>query len=258
MKNFVLCVLICLTSTIILADENIHEYFSQGEKLTFKVKFGVVSAGEAALQIQEEVYGDSTAVYRITSLAKTNSFFDKVYKVRDNITSIWDKKKLSSRQFTKRLHEGSYRQLRIHSYYPEQGFTFYKKYDFKKRKMKESRMDIAGDTQDILSAFYWIRQRDLEVGKSEFVNVTADGVNYNAEVKVHKIETIDTPLGEKECFLIEPILKGEAIFKQTGKIFIWITNDEKKIPVKLRSKFAFGSFYAILEKIEKNRKDINE
>lgn len=46
--------------------------------------------------------------------------------------------------------------------------------------------------------------------------------------------------------MIEPILKGEAIFKQTGKILIWVTNDEEKIPVKLQSKIIFGSFYAIL------------
>ncbi len=252
MKNLLLCLLICLTSTIVMAEENIHEYFSQGEKLTFTVKYGVVSAGEAILQIKEEVYGDSTEVYRITSLAKTNSFFDKVFRVRDNITSIWDKNRLVTHQFTKRLSEGSYRQLRIHSYYPDQKFTFYKKYDFKKNKMKESRMEILEDTQDILSALYSIRMKDLQVGKSEYVNVTADGRNYRAEVKVHKIEKMDTPFGERSCLKIEPILKGEAIFKQTGKIFVWVTNDEKKIPVKLRSKIAFGSFYAILDKIETN------
>ena len=251
MKHFLLSLVIFITSLFLFADNDIKDYFSQGEKLTFNVKFGVVSAGRAELQIQEDIFRDSTKCFKITSLAKTNSFFDKVFKVRDNITSIWDKEKLISHQFTKRLREGSYRQLRIHSYYPEQKFTFYKKYNFKKKKMKEVRMDIVEDTQDILSAFYWIRMRDLEVGKSEYVNVTADGVNYQAEVKVHKIETVDTPLGDKECFLIEPILKGEAIFKQTGKIYIWVTNDEMKIPVKLRSKFAFGSFYAILEKIER-------
>ncbi|HQO18189.1 MAG TPA: DUF3108 domain-containing protein, partial [Candidatus Cloacimonas sp.] len=50
-----------------------------------------------------------------------------------------------------------------------------------------------------------------------------------------------------ECLVIEPKLKGEAIFKQSGRILIWVTNDEYKIPVRLESKITIGSFVAILK-----------
>jgi len=224
--------------------------FQIGEKLTFKIKYGMITAGEATLEINETVYHDSIECYYIKSLAKTNSFFDKIYKVRDKIESIWDKKKLVSYRFEKNLREGSYRQRRIHLYYPEQNLSYYLNYARRQKKFKEKKMEIPENTQDILSAFYWFRNQDLKVGDRFTINVTADGFNYPADVIVHRKEKIKTIFGKIDCFVVEPILEGEAIFKQTAKIYIWLTADEYKIPVKLQSKIIFGSFKAILKDAE--------
>ena len=221
-----------------------------GEKLIFSVKYGVISAGEASLEIKEHVYKDSIPTYRIYSLAKTNSFFDHIYKVRDKIESIWEKRRLISLRFTKKLQEGKYRQHRIHLYYPDENYSTYIKFGRKTKKTKEKKMDIADNTQDILSAFYWLRMQHLEVGKDFIINVTADGRNYPAKVIIHRKEKIDSIFGEKECFVVEPVLEGEAIFKQTGKILIWLTADDNKIPIKMSSKIVFGSFHADLKEVK--------
>jgi len=224
--------------------------FEMGEKLTFKIRYGIINAGEATLQINSHIYTDSTECYIIESLAKTNSFFDNVYKVRDRIESIWDKNELVTRRFTKKLQEGSYRQYRIHFYYPEQNFTIYTKFGRKTKQFKEKRMDIPTNTQDILSALYYLRLQEFAVGDTLTINVTADGRNYPADVIVHRMEMIETIFGDNNCFVVEPILEGDAIFKQTGKILVWLTADEYKIPVKMRSKIVFGSFKAILKDAE--------
>ncbi len=224
--------------------------FELGEKLTFDIKYGFIKAGEATLQISSHIYKDSTECYKIESLAKTNSFFDNIYKVRDHIESIWDRNKHVTLRFTKKLREGSYRQHRIHFYYPEQNFTIYTKFGRKTKKFKEKRMEIPSDTQDILSALYYMRMQEFAVGDTLTINVTADGRNYPADVIVHRIEEIETIFGNKKCFVVEPILKGDAIFKQTGKILVWLTADEYKIPVKMSSKIVFGSFKAILNDAE--------
>ena len=224
--------------------------FQNGETLIYDIKYGIITAGESTLTLKETTYWDTVACYQILSKASTNSFFDKVYKVRDEIESIWRIRDLQTLRFTKKLREGNYRQHRIHFYYPEQGFTIYTRIG--KNKTKEDRMDIPPFTQDILSSFYYLRQQEFTVGDTVVVNVTADGRNYPAKIIARKLEKIDTIFGEKECIVAEPILEGEAIFKQTGEIYIWITNDEYKIPVKLSSKIIFGSFNAIL----KNAKNV--
>jgi hypothetical protein len=221
--------------------------FQNNEKLKFKIKYGVISAGYATMNLDSVMFKDTIPCLEITTEAKTNSFFDGIFKVRDNIKSIWDRENKVTHQFSKKLREGTYRQRRDQYYYPEQNFSLYVKWDLKKNKRKEKTMEIPDQTQDILSAFYWIREQELKVGESHYVNVSADGDNYKAEVKVHRKETIDTIFGKKECLVIEPVLVGDAIFKQTGNIYIWITNDKLKVPVLMESKVIFGSFRAILK-----------
>jgi len=222
--------------------------FQENEILEYKIKYGMISAAQAKLTVSSEVFKDTIDTYRITAETRTNSVFDKVFKVRDFIESYWRKKDLVSLRFTKRLSEGNYKQYRIHHYYPEQNLSIYMKYGQKTKAFKEKQITIPEKTQDIFSAFYWIRMQDFKVGDSFLINVTVDGGSYVTQVNILKKETIDTIFGKTECFKIEPILKGEAIFKQTGKVFIWLTADEHKIPVLLESKVIFGSFRAILEK----------
>ncbi|MBW6515752.1 MAG: DUF3108 domain-containing protein [Candidatus Cloacimonetes bacterium] len=220
--------------------------FQDGEKLTFDIRYGIIGAGQATLSVEEIEFRENTPAWKITSQARTNRFFDRIFKVRDEIESVMDKDLFVSHRFTKQLSEGNYRQYRIHYYYPEQNYTLYMRWDFSKNQFDEERMDIPPETHDILSAFYWLRTQDISPGDSVVVNVTADGRNYPAEVRIHRIETIKTIFGNKECLVVEPILEGDAIFKQTGEILIWLTNDVYKIPVRMQSKVIFGSFTATL------------
>jgi len=155
-----------------------------------------------------------------------------------------------SYKFKKNLKEGSYIEKRTHFYFPEQGFTIYNKYLRKKKIWKDYKFDIPANTHDVLSAFYKSRMMNLKVGKPAEINVTVDGESHVAKIIVHRKEKIKTIFGRKECLVIEPLLKGESLFKQTGRIQVWVTNDEYKIPVKLESKVIFGSFKAILKKAE--------
>jgi len=239
--------LILLLGILILCD---LYSFQADEKLTFTVKYGFIGAAEATMQVQEYTYKDSIPCWEFTTKTKTKPFFDHIFKVRDKIVSIVDREKFISYKFEKKLNEGSYKQHRIHLYYPDQNSSFYLKYSRKKRSFKETRMEIPDNTQDILSAFYSIRKMDLNVRDSVFINVTADGKNVITKVVVHKLEKIKTIFGKIECLVIEPIMETEAVFKQSGRIKIWLTNDARKIPVKMESKVTFGSFKAYLEEYE--------
>ena len=213
------CLLLVLTLNLIAAAVP----FRDGEKLTFTVKYGIVSAGEASLQARSSVYQGSPVWY-LSTTAKTYPFFDKVYKVRDRVESWWDKDTLLPYKFSKNLQEGNYRQHRVHIYNHQEKSSTYQKWSFKKSVFENTEMVIPEGTQDILSAFYLMRTKKLEVGKSVMVNI----------------------FGNVECLVIEPKLKGEAIFKQSGRILIWLTNDDYKIPVRLESKITIGSFVATL------------
>lgn len=220
--------------------------FQSGEKLTFVVSYGGVNAAEATLEVNDIMYKHEIPAYRITSNAKTYPFFDTFFKVRDAIESVWDKERQVSLQFTKNLNEGKYRQYRVSNYDPDTKTCLYRRWQYKQNRFKDKEITILDRTQDIFSAFYLTRMQDLKVGKDIYIRCCTDGINYTTRVIVHRIETVNTIFGQKECLVIEPKLAGEAIFKQTGQIFIWVTNDQYKVPVLLESKISFGKFKAKL------------
>ena len=78
-----------------------------GEKLVYSVRYGFIRAGEASLEIAgvEEVGGHPC--YHVVSLARSNSFFDRIFRVRDRVESWMDRDFLFSRRFHKSLREGS-------------------------------------------------------------------------------------------------------------------------------------------------------
>jgi hypothetical protein len=236
---------------LLLIAASLHaQAFMDGEKLTFNVKYGIISAAEATLEARTSVY-QGAPVWYLSTNARTHSFFDKFFRVRDRVESWWDKESLLPYKFAKNLQEGRYRQHRVHIYDHPRGKTTYQRWSFGESRFNNSEMDMPIDSQDILSAFYWVRNQDLVVGESVQVNITADGRNMPTEVLVHRAERIKSIFGDVECLVIEPQLQGEAIFKQTGNIYIWVTNDEYKIPLKLESKVSFGSFTATLVSAEK-------
>ena len=220
--------------------------FMDGEKLSFDVKYGLINAAEATLEARSSVYQGSP-VWMLSTNARTQPFFDRIFKVRDRVESWWDKDTLLPYKFAKNLQEGSYKQHRVHIYNHEAKTSTYQKWSFTNSRFDNSQMDIPSGSQDILSAFYSVRGLPLVVGRSVIVNIVADGLIMKTEVVVHRKESLKTIFGEIECLVIEPKLKGEAVFKQSGRILIWITNDEYKIPVRLESKITIGSFVAVLK-----------
>jgi hypothetical protein len=69
---------------------------------------------------------------------------------------------------------------------------------------------------------------------------------WNVEVQVLRKEKIRTELGEFNTVVIKPLMKSEGIFNKKGDMYIWLTDDQKRIPVKMQTKVAVGSVIATL------------
>jgi hypothetical protein len=99
---------------------------------------------------------------------------------------------------------------------------------------------------DPLSAFYEITKWDLKIGETAFIDIFDSKKLWNTEVQVLRKERIGVPAGEFNTIVVKPILKSEGIFPKTGDITIWATDDDKKLPVLLKSKAIIGHFSAEL------------
>jgi uncharacterized protein DUF3108 len=207
-------------------------HFGPGEKMVFNITYGIVVAGEATLEIAGVTEYQGHTCYNIESKTMSNRFFSSIYKVRDKIVSYIDADKLYSRYFYKRLREGDYKKNVEISFDHEAQLARYsngKEYP-----------TVAG-VQDVLSAFYYVRSLDLVPGAEYLVPAHSSRKTYDLKVLVHGRERVKVPAGEWDCLVVEPIIEGEGLFKHEGRLTLYLTDDQNKIPVLIKTKVPVGT-----------------
>jgi len=114
--------------------------------------------------------------------------------------------------------------------------------------------EFSGQLQDILSAIYFLRIQQLRVGKP-FEMVIGDGGRvYRVPVKVVEKKKMKTVLGKVNTLRLEPELFGpdRIIDEEKGEFSIWVTDDERHIPVSARIKTDYGTFDIKLKRVSNN------
>ncbi len=208
-----------------------------GEKLTFSVRWGVVKAGTAVLETTGIRRLDGRPGYVVVSTATSNPVFDKVFPVRDRVVSLMDVDRLHSLYFEKHLREGKYR--------ADQSIRF--DHEAKLATYQDGKsFPIERGTFDVLAAFYRVRTMPLKVGQVFFIDSHADRKNYPLRVTVLGREEVETPAGKFMCLVVEPRLRSGAFFKNEGRLTVYLTDDDRRIPVLMRSKIAVGAISVIL------------
>ncbi len=218
--------------------------FGPGERMEFSIDYGLINAGDASLEVVGLKTYQGRRVYHIESKANSNRFFSAFYKVRDKIVSYMDVERMQSLYFHKRLREGDYRKTVEISFDHENG---------KARYADGRSFDTMPGTQDVLSAFYYVRNLDLAPGKVYSVPAHSSRRTYDLRVIVHRRERVEIDAGTWDCFVVEPVIEGEGLFKHEGKITLFITDDARRIPVLIRTKVPVGSIDVQLTKYRPGR-----
>jgi hypothetical protein len=244
-KRFPFLFLLAGSAAVLSADASPRPLpFAPGEELRFAVKYGVVRAGDASLEVEGLEMVNGEPALRLVSTARSSRFFSTFFEVKDRVESVWSIPRRVPLRFEKRIREGGYRRettLRFdhenHAVVDEKGRTH----------------EILAGSQDVLSAFYYVRTQTLEPGDTLRVPNHSDGKNYPLDVQVIRRETVQVPAGTFSCIVVEPLLKTAGLFKQEGRLTIWLTDDARRMPVLMKSKVAVGSIVAELESFRLGR-----
>jgi hypothetical protein len=203
-----------------------------GEYFQFSIDWNGLNGGSSLMQVQNIQTVDGKRCYRVVTKAESNSFVSRFYKVRDRAESSVDAESLYSRRFVKRLREGGYKKDIDVRFDHETG---------KARYSNGKEYDVAAGIHDVLSAFYYVRTKALPDGATLIVPTHDNEKSYEMEVQVLRREKAEVPAGKFSCVVVEPKLKSEGIFKSKGSILVWLTDDERRIPVMVKSKVPVGS-----------------
>ena len=208
--------------------------FKVGEKLEYDVKFGSLKVGNGSMEVREitEVRGKQTwhTVFRITGGIP-------LYRVNDRYESWFEVGSLTSRRFYQEIDEGNYERTRKYEFYTERGM--YQEGDKPEQPTVESPLDDG-------SFLYFVRTIPLEVGQeysfSRYFNPASNPVT----IKVLRRETITVPAGTFKTVVLQPTFQTKGIFSKNGQAEVWISDDQHKIMVQMKSKLSFGSLNLFL------------
>jgi len=211
------------------------------EKLVYDVTWTGIKAGTATQEIQVEKDN-----LRVISTVRSADWISVFFPVEDRVESLLTRGQPHQvglpLNFRMKVKEGNHRKDKEIIFEHGKGRARY----IDHRSGENATVEIGGQTYDTYSSFYYVRMLPMEVGKSVFVSVLDNKQLWNIEVQVLKKERLKTVMGEVNTILINPLVKNEGMFERKGAIYIWLTDDEKRIPVKMKTKVAIGSITATL------------
>lgn len=220
-----------------------NKAFGLNEKLTFDVNYGFVTAGIATFSIPEIKTLAGRKVYRIKFEVNTVPAFDPFFKVRDRYETYLDVEGIFPWRFEQHIREGKY----------SRDFSAFFDQRRNLAKTSEGVFKIPPYVHDIVSAFFYVRTLDFKNFKKgdrlKLQNFYKDKT-YDLEVVYHGKETISVKAGKFRCIVVEPLVQEGGLFKSEGSILIWLTDDDNKIPVKVKTKVIIGSIDSELTSYE--------
>ncbi len=218
--------------------------FSPGEKLTFKLNWCFIPAGEAVLEVLPIENISGIKAYHFVLTVKTNQFFDTIYKIRDRIDSYTDTDMTRSILYKKRQVARKHKRDVVVSFNWDKNEAQYSNFS-----RKRNPVSLLPGSFDPLSIFYYSRIYDFKE-KIILQRPVTDGKKcVLGSGKIIKRETIKLKSEKYDTYLLEPELKDlSGVFRKSknATIKIWLTADKRKIPVRIKSKVVVGSFVAEL------------
>jgi hypothetical protein len=225
-----------------------EEPFSVGERLTYTLKWGIVTAGTAVLQVNPMAEIDGEEVYHFTLTVETTPFVDRFYKVRDRIDGFARADMNGSVLYLLKKEEGkNLRDVRV-TYDRAAEMAQYRNFDQERDPVR-----IFPGTFDPLSVVYAFRTLPLDRNSVMEIPISDGRRAAMGTGRVGKPERVRVPAGNFRTILVEPDMQDVGgVFDKSGDapLRIWFSEDERRLPVRLSSRVSVGSFRADLVSIE--------
>jgi len=241
MKTLIFCIFITCIQLVSAANIGTApaNNFVPGEKLNYWIGFssaltGKISAGTAQVQIlpNKSVVNNRKA-YHIVGKGGTKGFVEFFYVIGYNFESYVDDQELTPLKTIVQKHENSYKKNDAITYnYKNQIAT-----------SSNAKTAIPMNVQDMLSAFYMARNHDIsgfKPGDYMKIPIYLDDSVYHSKIVYFGKQSVETSLGKYSCLVFKPLVVVGKIFKHEYPATMWVTDDNKRIPVLMEFKLAVG------------------
>jgi hypothetical protein len=223
-----------------------------GETLTYDVYWSIFPAGEMVATLLSDERGGQVAD-QIKTTARSKGFVSLLFNVQNEFHSYFDPRTLCSRRISKKINEGGRHKETELVFDSSRHLALLDERDLAKPgpPSKHAENEIPACVEDIVTGFYFLRHQPLEVGKEVRVPVNDGSKTHEVSVEVQARERIQTPLGERTAFRLEPKV-FDGLYKRKGRMLIWMSDDAERLPLRIKAMITLGSLTGDLRAVTKS------
>jgi hypothetical protein len=217
-----------------------------GEFMKYRVHYGFINAGEATMAISDDIHiMNGRPCYKVDVKGNSTGLFDMITRVRDNWGTYLDTQAIVSQRFYQSIAEGRYRKKEIIDFdHQNKKAIVHRLDDHTGELIKKVDFEIPKYVQDIVSGYYYLRTFDFDtLDANEIFQLKGfyDDTTYHLNVQYLGTKKLKTKVGEYESIVISPIMPKNSFFSGKNPVKGYISNDEKKIPLKVKAELLIGS-----------------
>lgn len=209
--------------------------FGVGERLDYEAKLSGIRVGNGWMEVSKMDSVRGREAWHTSFGIKGGLAF---YKVNDRYESWFDTRSLASLRYHQQIDEGSYERESKFEIYPDRRVFV---------DSKGTEHPTSEDPLDDGSFLYFLRTIPLEVGK-EYTFERYFRVDRNpVRIKVLRKERVSVPAGTFDAVVVQPIIKTKGIFSENGRAEVWLSDDEHRIMLQMKSRFSRFSLNLFLK-----------
>lgn len=259
MKNYLFWITLFFYTTNILVSQTYYtkqKPFSEGELLEFDVVYNWgliwVNAGNVSFNVKHEKVKDKT-LYHFIGLGTSKKNWDWFFKVRDKFESYNDTTTLHPYKYIRDCNDGGewvYNDVTFDQKNKRAIGVIKTK---KKPVLKTDTIAINYLTFDPITMIYYARSIDYkryEIGDEIPFTLLLDNTIYYRKMTYLGKETITTDYGKTSCFKFKATLIPGTMFKDGDVMTVWLSDDDKRLPIKVETPIVVGSVKVFLKKAE--------
>ncbi|MCW5981235.1 MAG: DUF3108 domain-containing protein [Bryobacteraceae bacterium] len=211
----------------------------QSVVLEYRAEWRLMHAGDVTLKLERKPKKDE-AQWHGALLLKTRGLADSLHHV-DNDYSVLFNGGFCAESYRYHVREGKKRREVTVNYQQPQGKATYLERDAAKNNevVGEREIDVPPCVHDELAALARLRAMRLEPGQSAVLPVSNGKKSVMARVEAQQRQRIKTPSGPRDTIRYEAFLFNDVLYRRRGRLFVWLTDDERRLPVQIRVQLRF-------------------
>lgn len=228
--------------------------FEPGETLNYDVSWSVFHAGTVSATLRSEGQGPKDD-YIVTTTAHSQGFVSLLYDVENEFRSSFNPNTLCSERISKKIAEGRRRKETEIVFDSKRGVAVLDERDLAtpNAPLKHAENEIPNCVEDVVTAFYYLRRQDFQIGKPLHLPVNDGSKTYDVTLDVQARERVQTPLGNRSAIRVEPkVFSG--LFKRKGRMLVWFSDDDQHLPLRIKLVIAVGPLTATLNSVTREAK----